>query len=359
MKNSAFQSIRQKMTRLLILLPVITLVSCQDDNPDPDNQWSNSVFVVNEGPFQAGSGTVMAYDRITGEVSGDLFEAANGRPLGNIVQSLTVHENLVFIAVNNSNKIEIVDIEDFKSTASIEGLALPRYIMGVGKNSVAVSCWDNTLRVISLVDFTVTDSLATGTGPDEMVMSGEDIFVINSGGYGVDSTISVLSSNGGNHFGLVEVGHRPSGIVADHEGRLWILCSGKGWNGFPQPGDTPGRLICMDPGTRSILKTFNFTDSGKHPEQLVINREGDVLYFLHPEGIYKFPVDAATLPSAPFITHSASFYGIGYDPSSEIIYASDPLDYAQNGRVHRFDAATGQPLDSFLAGLIPNGFWFN
>ncbi len=359
MKNFALKSIHQKLTRLLIFLPIIALISCQDDNPNPVSQWSNSVFIVNEGPFQAGSGTIMAYDRITGEVSPDLFETANGRPLGNIVQSLTVHEGLAFIAVNNSNKVEVVDLEDFKSVATIEGLILPRYILGIDKNTVAVSCWDNTLRLINLNNFSVTDSLITGTGPDEMVNAGDDIFIVNSGGYGVDSTISILSSNGGVHYGLVEVGHRPSGIVTDNQGRIWVLCSGKGWNGFPQPGDTPGRLVCLDPDTRSILKTFNFTDSGKHPEQLVINREGDVLYFLHPDGIYKFPVDAASLPSSPFIAHSSTFYGIGYDPSSEILFASDPLDYAQNGRVFRFDAATGEPLDSFLAGLIPNGFWFN
>ena len=53
------------------------------------------------------------------------------------------------------------------------------------------------------------------------------------------------------------------------------------------------------------------------------------------------------------------YYALGYDPVSGMIYASDPLDYSQNGRIYRFKAADGTSLGSFEAGIVPGSFWFN
>ena len=233
---------------ILYLLSILLIVSScnKDENDGPSEIWKDSVFVTNEGPFQGGTGTILAYNRQTGEVSGDLFESANGRPLGNIVQSVTIGEGFAFIAVNNSNLLEIVSLEDFKTVATIDSIALPRYILINGEKAF-VSCWDNSIKVISLVDYTVIDELPAGNGPDEMALSGEYLFAVNSGGYGVDSVVSFVNVNDKEIFGMIEVGHRPSGIVTGKDGKLWVLCSGKGWNYFPDPSDTPGRLVCIDP----------------------------------------------------------------------------------------------------------------
>jgi hypothetical protein len=52
------------------------------------------------------------------------------------------------------------------------------------------------------------------------------------------------------------------------------------------------------------------------------------------------------------------FYGLGFDLATKMIMATDPLDYSQNGWVFRFNA-NGTPVDSFMAGVIPSGFWYN
>jgi hypothetical protein len=53
------------------------------------------------------------------------------------------------------------------------------------------------------------------------------------------------------------------------------------------------------------------------------------------------------------------YYALGYDPVTEMIFASDPIDYAQDGRIDRFNSADGSAVDSFGAGIIPGSFWFN
>jgi hypothetical protein len=343
---------------LSILAIIFLLISCTKNNNDhPSGAWSESVFIINEGPFPAGTGTISAFNRETLEVTGNLFENANGRPLGNVVQSLTVHGDKAFIVVNNANKIEVVNLEDFKSVATIDSLTLPRYFIGFDENKGYVSCWDSTVKIINLSDYSVFYSIETGSGPDEMVLAGNDLFVINSGGFGTDSTVSVIRTDMDKPDGKIVVGHRPAGIRKDINGKIWVLCSGK--NGFPDPGDTPAKLVCIDPDSHEILKEIVFPDSENHPDNLIIDRDGTTLYYNHPDGIFAFLVSGNTLNTHPLITGNKMFYGLGYDDVSKMIYASDPLDYAQNGWVYRFNAADGSPVDSFMAGIIPNGFWFN
>lgn len=345
---------------ILYYLAFITIfISCKkEENEGPAAIWKDSVFITNEGPFGNGTGTVLAYNRETGEVSNDLFEAANGRPLGNIVQSLAIHNDLVWIAVNNSNVVEIVKLEDFTSVATIENITLPRYI--VFKDDYAyISCWDNSVKQVSLDNFSIIQSLPTGIGPDEMVISGDELFVINSGGFGVDSTISILSTNGQGHFGLLVVGHRPAGVIKDTDDNLWVLCSGIGWNGFPAPGDTPGRLIRLNPKTKQILTDLQFPDAANHPDHLIISDDGKKLFFAYPDGIYSVSADNPQISSTPVISSSIMYYALGFDPVTDMIYASDPVDFAQDGRIYRFRSADGSAVDSFEAGIIPGSFWFN
>jgi DNA-binding beta-propeller fold protein YncE len=344
----------------LLLSFLILLVSCnKSENDQPAGKWSNSVFIINEGPFPTGTGTVDAFDRETLEVSHDLFGSANGRPLGNIVQSLTVFKDRAFIVVNNANKIEVVNLEDFKSVATIENLVLPRYFVALDETKGYVSCWDSTVKVISLVDYSVIKSIKTGTGPDEMVLSGNFLFVINSGGFGVDSTVSVINTLTDTPYENIAVGHRPAAIRQGLNGKLWILCAGRGWNGFPDPGDTRAMIISIDQSTLAITKEVIFPSTDQHPDNLIINNKGDILYYHLDKSIYAFPVSATEVNMEPYFMGSESFYGLGYDEATDMIYATAPLDYSQNGWFYRFRAQDGIEIDAYMTGMVPNGFWFN
>jgi hypothetical protein len=345
---------------IFLFIVLFFFSACDKSNdPPPNGQWSNSVFIVNEGPFQNGTGTIMAYDRTTGQVSADLFEAANGRPLGNIVQSITVHEGLAYIMVNNAHKIEVVNYSDFKSVATIENITYPRYFIGLDTASALVSCWDNTVKFIDLNSFTVTGMVEVGTGPDEMVKYEDRCFVVNSGGFGLDSTVSVFNINGPSLEIKILVGHHPAGIRLDKDHNLWVLCAGKGWNGFPDPGDTPAKLVCINPVSLEITKEFVFDDNENHPDNLIINKDGSILYYNHPEGIFTFPVNSSSLSAQAFISSAKILYALGYDNKEDLIYATNPLDNNQNGYVYRFQSSDGSAIDTVMAGIVPTGFWFN
>lgn len=348
-----------RLSLFMIVLGTVFYGCRKEDNNEPAGQWDNTIFVVNEGPFQSGSGTISAYHRETGVMTPNIFETVNGRPLGNIVQSMAIANDRAFIVVNNANKVEVVSMADFTSVATIENLVLPRYFLAVNSEKAYVSCWDNTVKEISMSDYTVKREIQAGTGPDEMILSDGRVFVINSGGYGTDSTVTYFSVNDEEDFGRLTVGHRPVSIVKDANGKLWVLCAGIGWNGFPAPGDTRGRLVCLDPSTLNILVSIEFPDAENHPEGLVADKTGSFLYFLQPSGIFRFGISQGSLPSSPFIHGDKMYYGIGVDPVNSMVLVADPLDYAQNGWVYRYDGEDGSPVDSLQAGVVPNGFCFN
>ena len=349
------------LNMLYITLSSIMLISCQEDeNDDPVSvPPDNRVFITNEGPFQNGSGSLTIYNRETNEVTNNAFEKVNGFPLGNLVQSVTVHEDKAYIVVNNANKIEIADKDYLISLGSIDGINLPRYFLGVSKDKAYVSSWDNNVYVIDLSTNSVSASIPTGTGPEKMILAGDEVWVLNQGGFSIDSTIVVINTTNDELIKKIQVGDKPTGIVQDEQGLIWVICSGNGWNGFPGPDDTKGKFVCIDPQDHEIVKTIEFPTSDSHPEKLIIDNNGQTVYFNYPGGLYSQNLNEASLELKIVLASQTMYYGLGFDPETGSVFATDPIDYVQNGKVYIINPTGEEILISFDAGVIPGEMYFN
>ena len=336
----------------------LTQFSCNHDDTDKARQWNGDVLIVNEGPFQTGTGTVDAYLSSSGQLQSDVYGTVNGRPLGNIVQSLTVFQDRIYIVINNAGRVEVADYFTFGSIGVIEPLTLPRYFIASPEGKGYVSCWDKTIRVINLSSLELTGSIPTGSGPDEMAIAGGRLFVINSGGFGTDSTVTVIDMISNEVIATLEVGHRPVGISQDQDGVLWVLCSGKGWNGFPAAGDSQGKLVKIDPQTLEMAVEAEFGNPGIHPDNLAMAEGGMKFFFNMPDGIHFYDAVQQSFSNGPFVPRHSMFYGLGLDKLNGTMYAADPVDYVQNGWVFRFRASDGEAIDSFRVGVVPGSFWF-
>jgi len=342
------------------LLLIITFQACKKSNEtSPDTRdFSNCIFVSNEGPFNSGTGTISSKSFVSGKVEHEIFQQENSRPLGNIVQSIEVYKDLAYIVVNNMNKIEVVDAKTFKSHATINDVVLPRYFLGISDNKAYVTSWDNVVAVIDLNSNTVIKQIPTATGPEKMIKVNNKVFVLNQGGFSTDSIISIIDCESDTILENLIVGQKPSGIRLDKNNNLWVLCSGFGWNGMPDENNTPGKLTCLDIDNYSILKEFVFPSYENHPEKLIINSEGDFLFYNYPGGIFRFNINDFELPATPFIQSENIFYSIAFDKINNRIYASDALDFVQNGNVFSYNALDGSLFDSFNVGIIPGSIYF-
>jgi hypothetical protein len=347
----------------VLFLAVAALIShsCKDDEPVappvPGTDYSKGVFVINEGKFGDGTGSVTHFKRPDMEATYDLFQEKNNLPLGNIAQSMNQVGNTGFIVVNNANLIWIVTMKNFKIKGVISSVNLPRYLVEAGSGKVYVSSWDNKVAVVDYVSFQQIGEIPAGTGPEKMLTVGEHTWVLNQGGFSIDSTITVIDNNTDQVDRTIAVYPRPTGIQMDMNGNVWVVCSGVGWNGFPAPGDTEGHLLCIHPENDQMIMDIAFPATDNHPEKLVINAQGDVLYYVMSDGIYKHEITSTSLETSPLVSKSG-IYSIGFDPVEELIYASDAVDFSQNGWIYRYDPVTGEQVSSHKVGIVPGEFYF-
>lgn len=361
--------IKMKTTKQWLALSIaltFTVAGCKKDDPQPPANnttpgayESSGVFITNEGPFGSGTGTVSFYNRSTGAVSNDIFQTANSIPLGNIVQSMSIYNGKGYIVVNNASKMEVVSASDFKSSASITGLNQPRYFLGIDNSKGYVTEWGSTgtngaVRVINLTNNTISSTISTGSGAENMVKVNSSVYVACKGGYSNDSVVTVINSSTDVVITNINVGPNPSGIQVDANGKIWALCGGQ-WNTGFTALDKTGKLVRINPSTNTVEQTFTFTSTTSSPSNLAINGAKNKLYYTYQGNIYTHDISASSLNSTGFI--SRSFYGIGVDPTNDYVYGADAGNFSSNGYVIRFNTA-GAKVDSFQVGIIPGGFFF-
>jgi len=347
-----------KTTLVLMTLAVIMIsTSCtKDEDPSVKGAFSNGIFIVNEGLFQTGTGTITYYNPDSNLVKQDVFGMVNDRPLGNIAQSMSIYNGKGYIVVNNAGKVEVVDLATFKSEATITNLINPSQFLAISAQKAYVSDWVGHVAIVDLASNTISKTIPAGTGPDAMIKSGNYVYVANTGGFSVDSTVTVIDFTTDKVIKTIKVGDVPSGLVADGNGRIWVLSKGKGYSGWSQAGDTPGRLVRIDANTLTVDYTYNFTVKDVHPEKLVINKQKSMLYFLYNNGIYRFNITSEN--ALPEKIVSRSFYSLDYESKTGYLYVCDVKDYVSNGIVLRIKADNGSVVDSIPAGITPRGFAF-
>ncbi|HEY9115136.1 MAG TPA: DUF5074 domain-containing protein [Bacteroidales bacterium] len=348
-----------KKTFILSLALSLLFVSCKKDNPEPQPVFSleNGVFILNQGNFTAGNASLSYYQYDGDTLFNDLFFDVNGVPLGDVAQSITLNTSTAYIVVNNSGLIYVVDSKTVEYKATISGLTSPRYMTMVSASKAYVSdLYSNAISIIDLNTNVISGQIEVGRSTEEMAMVGPDVFVANWSGYGQtlrNDKILVINSLNDQIVDSIAVGLEPNSMVVDKNGYLWVLCSGGYLN------EEIPTLWKIYPPTREVIKTYTFSDLNTSPDNLEKNGAGDSLFFLN-RGVYRMSFSDNELPGQAFIEEGNDkfFLYLGIDPNNGNVYASDALDYAQNGFVYRY-GASGNLLEQLKVGIIPGPFAFN
>lgn len=348
----------KKLFLLSMLACMFVLFSCKNDD-DNSVDITPYAYIINEGLFGSGSGTISIYDNSTEAVTNDYFYVQNNRPLGNVVQSMTLFNNKAYIVVNNANKIEVANANDLKSTGVIEGLTSPRYFVGIDNSKGYVSQWgDNTVKVVNLTTHTITKSIPVGTGPERMIKIGNKVFVANKGGFTTDSTISVIDAATDAVVHTLTVGDNPSDMVMGKDGSLIILCMGYKSYDTLNPLETASELISINTETYAVNYREQISTT-LHPEHLSINFDSTQLYYgggsLGVPGIY---VVDATEPYMPGTRLTSTYwYSFEVHPVSGKIFALDPGNYTSSGTLQILNSV-GAHQKTYTVGMIPSSVVF-
>jgi YVTN family beta-propeller protein len=341
-----------KQIGILVLgLIVLTFWGC-NKQPPPENPQDNfvagqSIFILNEGNFQQGNASITHFDLIEREAGQKVFENANKRPVGDVLQSATMIDGDLYLVVNNSGKIEIVDPANMKSKGIINGFVSPRYIVQVSPDKAYVSdLYANEITIVDLKSNQKTGSIKLKGWTEQMLALNDKIWVTNY----TSKFLFVIDAVNDKVLDSVEVGIGGQSLVSDKNGKLWVLSRGDTLVG------EAGRLTKIDPDNTAIEQSWTFPFSSS-PFRLQINKEKDRLYYLD-KSVFSMKIIASQLPASPLISaNRRNFYGMAIDQRNNAVYVSDARDFVQNGLSYRY-SVQGALLDSLKTGIIPGDFFF-
>lgn len=326
-----------------ILISLI-LGACSASTSDTKGGEGARVFVLNQGGFNKGEATLSEIRPESGTVTADVFETANGRPLGDIAQSLMPYGDRYYIVVNNSQKIEVVAQSDYRSVATIAipDNAGPRQMAQIAGGSAYVTAlYSDKIYKVDLSSNSVTGSVTIGTGTEGIAVSGDTAFVAKNlnADFSSGNQIALVRTSNDQVITNWATGTGP--VQVEVVGPYVVVsCSGT-W------GQNDGEIVVHNRTTGAIVRRIRLEAYGS----TFALAEGTILYALG-NGVIR--VDAATGSITSVSTRNA--YAVGFD--GDRIWIADPLNFAQAGLVYRL-SVVGAVQDSFRVGIIPGAFHFD
>lgn len=317
----------------------------------------DGIFILNEGNFGQGNGSLSFLNLDSLKIGSDIFGQANNRPLGDVPLSMLIIEKEGWIVVNNSAKIEVVNLENLKSVATIAISGSPRFMLQVSDNKLYVSNFSSgRIFIINIRNYQVENEILLPGSAENLVMAAGKVFAAFWSDYYFpeleNNRLFVIDPASDTMVDSVLVGKEPNSMVVDKNGKLWVLCSG----GFLHE-ELPS-LLRINPVNLNVEINLQFSEFNSSPSSLCANGNADTLYFLN-QGIFRMAISDNNLPDTALIPENGHlFYTLCVHPGNSFIFATDAIDYQQRGLVLRYKP-DGIFLDSHRAGIIPGRLVFN
>lgn len=341
----------------LLFLTAITFFSCSEKNPIDDDWrlYKGGIFVLNEGLYGRNNSELSFYDFDTKVVTPNLFEKANNRSLGDNANSMFIFNSKGYIAVDASNKIEVITL-DGKSYGLLDlgPQASPREIFILdGNRGFVTSFSKNSVIEFDPKSLTITREIPVGKFPEGIIYKDSKLFVANSN-LGKGSTISVIDIISNSVIKTIDVGINPRSIQLSNDGKVVVGCSGDFFDSNAISG-----FYFIDPSTLTLVDSIKLK---YHPQDFVINKNNS-LFFINDLGVGRINL-TSKLVDTVFIQGMQinDIYGIPYaltfDELNQTLYVSNPKDFTQNGEVKSFDTS-GSFISKFDVKLNPGGIYIH
>jgi hypothetical protein len=349
-------SVRRIACGGLWLLWVFALPGCVKDPasvapviPVPS---AKGVYIINEGNFGRGNASLSYFDLESFRVYNDVFGAVNGKSLGDVAQSMVIRNGIGYIVVNNSSRIEMLDVSTNESVGTIlTGQGTSPWQMVFISDSLALvsDVYGSQVLIVDVRKKIVTGSIGVGQNPQGLATADGKAYVADNG-FGSGTTVSVIDLSVMMASSTITVGDSPSSIILTEAGMLDVVCGGS-YGDYNDPNDdTPAQIAVIDPGSDAVVKTVLI---GGHATFIAVGDDG-IGYVPSTDRVLRIDtrINAVT---GTFV--DGSYYGIGVEKVSGDVYLSDPKTFVQPGSVSVF-APDGRLRTQFDVGLIPGSFAF-
>lgn len=357
------EKINHNHSLIALMLALLLLTACDKDEDfgeqhEDDSEYHHKpgLFIISEGNYSFGNGSLSFYDPASRKVDNEIFYNANDRPLGDVPYQLEIYDDEIWVTVNNSGKVEVLDLKDMSSKHSISVGSSPRHIQKISDNSYFISDLESSQMSIinpkSNMPVTTMDAVKS---TEAMIYHGGFLFACNWSEFYVNkpnNTLTVIDPVGMSVIKTITVAKEPNSMVKDKNDHIWVLSSG-GYDNSEYPA-----LTQIDPVQQSVIRELKFQNKNISPSGLCISGQGDSLFFINKD-IYTMSITDTTLPQQPLIKASSrNINSLAMDPLSKDLYFSNALDYQQKGWILRYNTYNKAFTDSFRVGIIPGAMRF-
>lgn len=344
----------------IYFLFTLLLFACKKEEENNDNNvvktFQNGLLLLNEGLFQQNNSTLSWVDLAKNEVKSDVFLNINDRLLGDTGNDLKRYGGKIYILVNASSTVEVLDAKTLKSIQQINmvynGVAQqPRYI-DFYQNKAYISSFDGYINELDTAQLKITNRIAVGANPEGVSIINSDLFVANSGGLNfpdVDSTVFRIDLNDLAVKDTFVVGKNPGRVVAHESGFVYVVKRGN-------YSSNPSELIKINVNT-GVVENTGIPASG-------LFRFDQVMLITYLEessqnsSIASFDFNSQSITNNNLIDGSEiqTLYGVSKLPDGTIV-CMDAMGYTNSGYL-RFFTPNGSLKKSINVGLNPNNFLY-
>lgn len=339
-------------TVVILLITALLFTSCKKPVDDGNLQFSfgGGVYIVNEGNFRAGNGSLSYFSYDSTKIYNDLFYTVNNRPLGDVPNYAAIKNGYLYIVVNNSGKIEVTNQNTLASIATISHLNSPRKITFINDNKAYVSSlYSDSVAVIDLSRFTVSGYINLRRTSESIIVSGAKAFVASwAGGH----EVMVVNTLTDQVVDSIQVGAEPESMVRDKYGMVWVLCNG-GWM-----RQNYAEIDQINSYTNKVEKKLVFPTKEASPTTLTIDGTGTNLYYIE-NGIHTLDINSEGIPASILIPQGTGqyFYSLAVNPVNGDVLISDAGDFVSPGNLLVY-SEKGVLATKQKTGLIPGAMCF-
>ena len=322
---------------------------------------SGKMYVLCEGLFNMNNSTLSLLNFDNKTINPDFFLFQNNRGLGDTANDMKAYGSKLWIVVNVSSQVEVVDL---KTGISIRRIPIfnetktarqPRFITFSGGKAYVCS-FDGTVSKIDTTSFAVEAVTTVGRNPDGITVANGKLYVSNSGGLdnpNYDNTVSVIDLNTFTEIKKITVGMNPFKLEADNQRNVYVIVRGNNV-------DNKGYFCRINSQTDQLVQTF--------PDLPVVNFtiKNDTAYlynFNYTNSSYwvkTFDCKTQQIISDNFIsdgTHLERPFGIYVHPTNGNVYLTDALNYITKGDLLCFNRNGKLLYKVENVGLNPNNIF--
>ena len=329
----------------------------------------SGIYLVNQGNQGSNKARLDFLNFHNGFYIRDVFTEYNPevvKGLGDTGNDVQVYKGKVFVVVNGSHKVEIMDAYSMKRLAQVD---VPNcrfiafdgncaYVTSyVAKDEESLKTQKGALYCIDLDTYKVTGQVTVGYQPEQLVIMDGKAYVANSGGLAkdYDNTVSVVDLKSMKVEYDIEVAVNLQLMLVDAEGTIWVSSIGN----YRDVSSTLNYLVKKG-------DKYELGGSVNVPVSSMA-LAGDKIYVIgttynpttwKPTTTYNIVnVKTRELESGSFITDGTesditTAFTVTVNPGNGDIYVTDAKDYVSSGTLHCY-TGSGKHKWSVRTGDIP------